>query len=121
MSEFTFLTEEQVFGDKQLDILKKYGTKAAISDYAILLGGSVFRYHHISEGNTLKNRIGWWWTKSLTVNNKAWGASGYGIYDCYFVWMRDIGARPVLPYSSIQSISTNKVRNSSGILEVEYG
>ena len=27
MSKFTFLTEEQVFGDKQLDILKKYGTK----------------------------------------------------------------------------------------------
>ena len=27
MSDFTFLIEEQVFGDKQLDILKKYGTK----------------------------------------------------------------------------------------------
>ena len=27
MNNFTFLTEEQVFGDKQLDILKKYGTK----------------------------------------------------------------------------------------------
>lgn len=27
MKDFTFLTEEQVFGDKQLDILKKYGTK----------------------------------------------------------------------------------------------
>ena len=27
MKDFTFLTKEQVFGDKQLDILKKYGTK----------------------------------------------------------------------------------------------
>ena len=27
MSKFTFLTEEQVYGDKQLDILKNMGQK----------------------------------------------------------------------------------------------
>ena len=36
MLDFTFLTEEQCFGDKQLDILKKYGTKCAITDFSIL-------------------------------------------------------------------------------------
>ena len=39
--DFTFLDEEQVFGDKQLDIIKKYGTKCAITDFSILLGGYV--------------------------------------------------------------------------------
>lgn len=32
MSNFTFLTEEQCFGNDKLDILKKRGTKAAITD-----------------------------------------------------------------------------------------
>ena len=41
MKDFTFLTEEQIFGDDQLDILKKYGTKCAITDFSILLGGYV--------------------------------------------------------------------------------
>ena len=36
MSEFTFLTEEQCFGSDKLNILKKRGTKAAISDFSIL-------------------------------------------------------------------------------------
>ena len=32
MSDFTFLTEEQCFGDNKLDILEKRGTKAAGSN-----------------------------------------------------------------------------------------
>lgn len=38
MSDFTFLTEEQIFGADQLEILKKRGTKAAVTDFSILLG-----------------------------------------------------------------------------------
>ena len=33
MSDFTFFTEEQCFGDEQLDILRKRGTKAAICSF----------------------------------------------------------------------------------------
>ena len=33
MSELTFLTEEQCFGNDKLDIFKKRGTKAAITDF----------------------------------------------------------------------------------------
>ena len=39
MEEMTFLEEEQIFGNDQLDIIKKYGTKCVIKDFAILLGG----------------------------------------------------------------------------------
>ena len=31
MNNFTFLTDEQIFGNSQLDILKNYGTKCAIT------------------------------------------------------------------------------------------
>ena len=33
MSDFTFLTEEQCFGSDKLDILKKRGIKAVITDF----------------------------------------------------------------------------------------
>ena len=56
MSKFTFLTEEQVFSDKQLDIYKKYGTKAAITDISILLGSYVSSNVYTNEENTLKNK-----------------------------------------------------------------
>ena len=120
MSDFTFLGVEQVFGDKQLDILKKYGTSAAISDYAILLGSNPLEYY-TNEGNTLKDRTGWWWTKSSEVHSNVLCVSRSGNRTSCYVNLRVIGARPALSYSSIQSISTNKVRNSMGILEVEYG
>ena len=56
MSDFTFLTKEQVFGDKQLDILKKYSTKAAITDFSILLRSYVSSNVYTNEENTLKNK-----------------------------------------------------------------
>jgi len=64
--EMTLLTEELYFDDKQkLDIVKKYGTRAAISDFAILLGGFVrFADEYTSEGTNLENRACYHWTKS---------------------------------------------------------
>ena len=121
MNNFTFLTDEQIFGNNQLDIISRYGTKCAITDFSILLGGCVSSDYYTSEGNTRKDRTGWWWTKS----------SG-GIWDVRVVidngrrnWRsvdeRYCGARPALPYSSIQSISSNGVRGANGIKEIEYG
>lgn len=39
MSDFTFLTEEQCYGNDKLDILKKRGATATMTDFSILLGG----------------------------------------------------------------------------------
>ena len=44
--DLTFLTKEQV---ENLEILKKYGTKAAITDFAILLGSCVTSDYYTSE------------------------------------------------------------------------
>lgn len=42
MDKFTLLSESQLFGSVEstkLEVLKKYGSKALITDYATFLGG----------------------------------------------------------------------------------
>ena len=125
MSEFTFLTREQCFGADKLDIFEKRGTKAAITDFSILLGGSVFN-EHVNNDSSLEGRVGYYWTKTdseklcqfyvHTVNEKG--------KDHDYVRARDGGARLALSFSSIPSIPTNGKsgkRARDGILEVEYG
>ena len=78
MSDFTFLTEEQYFGDDKLDILEKRGTKAAITDFSILLGAYVSDYH-VDNDSSLEGRTGYYWTKSDDGDNDARVVDGYGI------------------------------------------
>lgn len=120
MSNFTFLTEEQVFGSNQLDILKSYGTKCAMTDFSILLGGYVSSDTYTSEGNTKENRTGWWWMKTpYNDNARAVNSDGSSYWNS--VYTRTGSARPALPYSFISPISSNVVRGANGIKEVLYG
>ena len=123
MSDFTFLTEEQIFGSNQIDVIKKRGTKAAISDFSVLLGGWVSDYH-VDSDSSLKGRTGYYWTKSDDGDNDARAVYADGLRNCYDVDKRDGGARPALPFSSISNIPTNGEsgkRARDGVLEVEYG
>lgn len=70
MSDFTFLTEEQYFGSDKLEILEKRGTKAAITDFSILLGAYVSDYH-VDNDSSLEGRTGYYWTKSDDGDNDA--------------------------------------------------
>ena len=124
MSNFTFLTEEQYLGSDKLEILEKRGTKAAITDFSILLGAYVSNNIHIENDNSLEGRTGYYWTKSDDGNNDARVVFDYGTRDYGTVSKRNGGARPALPFSSISSIPTNGEsgkRARDGILEVEYG
>ena len=128
MGNFTFLTEEQCFGNGKLEVLEKRGTKVAITDFSILLGANVSDYH-IAYDNSLEGRTGWYWTKSDNMYNDtrvrvvpAFGNGHANIYGC--IDTRVGGARPVLQFLSISSIPTNGEsgkRARDGILEVEYG
>ena len=74
MSDFTFLTTGQIFGDnntERLDIFKKLGSLSAITDFSILLGGYVNDDYHANRLNNLANRTGWWWTKTCDGDNDA--------------------------------------------------
>ena len=119
--DFKFLTKEQVFGDNKLNIFERYGTNAAITDFAILLGGFVSNENYYDDNDSLEWRTNFYWTCS----NDSYGYvhvvtthgedSVYNVFECYG------GARPVLSYSSIKNLSVNKVIIEEGILEVEYG
>ena len=127
MSNLTFLTQEQCFGSEKLDVLQKRGTKAAMTDFSILLGGladSDKVYCHIKGDDSLEGRTGYYWTKSDAGDNDAMVVSRSGKESYFDVCKRSGGARPVLPFSSISSIPTNGVsgkRAKDGVLEVEYG
>lgn len=70
MSNFTFLTQEQFFEGDKLDIFKKRGTKATVTDFSILLGAYVSDYH-VDSDSSLKGRTGYYWTKSDDGDNDA--------------------------------------------------
>ena len=126
MKNLTFLTNKQC---EELDILKKRGTNAAMTDFSILLGGWVqgdTDYWHIYGDNSLEGRTGFYWTKSDDRDNNACGVGEDGNIYRYDAIRRFGGARPALPFSSISSIPTNGVsgapkRARDGVLEVEYG
>jgi len=123
MQELTLLEEKQIFGEKALDIIKKRGTKAAITDFAILLGGYVSGNYYVDGYNSLDKRTGWYWTKTNDDDYDARIVDFGGVSNDDYVDKRDGGLRPALPFSNIQSIPTNEVsgRKKDGVLEIEYG
>ena len=123
MKKLTLLEESQIFDDKALDVIKKRGIKAAITDFSILLGGFVSNNYHVDGYNSLDKRTGYYWTKTDDGDNDARVVDTAGDSHNCNVYERTGGLRPALSFSSIHQISTNKVsgRAKDGILEVEYG
>ena len=60
--EVTFLREEDIWGDRALEVIQAYGTKVGISDVAIALGTCM--------GSGTKNSAG-------VASGVAWSASSY--------------------------------------------
>lgn len=118
--DLTLLDINQIFGEKALSILKKYGTKAAITDFSILLGGYVSDLA-VNNSGELKDRTGWYWTKTDDGDSDARAVDGNGIGFWDYVIKRTGGCRPALPFSSISGVSSNRVRGNDGVLRVEYG
>ncbi len=118
MEKFTFLTKEQIFGEKKLDIIKRYGTKAAVTDFSILLNGYASTFSTDEDENT---RTGFWWTKSSDMILEAYAVTASGDQDYYAVIDREIGCRPAINYSSIMDDSSFNKRGYNSVLEVLYG
>ena len=57
--DITTLKKDQIFGSSELEIFKKRGVQAAISDYAICCGGFVSSSCYIGNNQKLENRTGW--------------------------------------------------------------
>ena len=126
MDKLTFLTCDQLYGrlfnSNGLDIIKKLGPLAAITDFSILLGGEVSKSDFSNEGKELKHRAGSYWTKTKFTDDDILIVKHI---DCRGFYSdksaHEIGARPALQYSSIADNVISKVRRPDGILEIEYG
>ena len=123
MSDFTILTQGQFFDSDKVDIIRKRGTKAAITDFSVLLGGEVSKNYYVDNDSYFDGIIGDYWTKSCGRDYGVRVIETNGYWYDRDVNGRFVGARPALPFSSINSIPTNGVsrRAQDGILEVEYG
>ena len=109
MLDLTLLSEDQVFGDNQLDILKKYGRSCIVTDFAILT--EIIK----------QNLYGKWWTKTPGKNGDISFVNELGDNDFSFVDGYLVGIRPTFAYSSIKSNFSNEERKVFGIKEIEYG
>ena len=71
----TLLTEDQIWGNRALDVMKKYGTRTALTDLAIVLGGLMGRSTTTSEGE----RSGYFWSASATHDGYVRAVSDDGV------------------------------------------
>lgn len=123
----TLLSEGQIWGndrESQLEVMRKYGTKAAITDLCVLTGSSLCEDtdYNIDEDSSLKGRTSWFWTRSSDNDNNARVVSKYGDRRRIYRSERLGAVRPALQSSVIFSqISPNRVRGYNGTEEVEYG
>ena len=120
--EVTFLREEDIWGDRALEVIQAYGTAVGISDVAIALGTCM--------GSGTKNSAG-------VASGYAWSASSYEIegvrtvlYDggrsYYNPSKRKAAGCPALPFSVTSLIRPNNVRamrlaNGKTVQICEYG
>lgn len=125
--DLTLLSEGQIWGngnEAQLEVIRKYGTKAAITDLCVLTGSYLCEDtdYNIDEDSSLKSRTSWFWTRSDDNDNdvRAVYETGNRTFKCRYV--RYGAVRPALQSSVIFSqISPNRVRGYNGTEEVEYG
>ena len=125
--DLTLLSEGQLWGndkESQLEVIRKYGTKAAITDLCVLTGSYLCEDtdYNIDEDSSLKGRTSWFWTRSDDNDNDVREVLKYGNMINKYRYKRNGVVRPALQSSVIFSqISPNRVRGYNGTEEVEYG
>ena len=133
--EYTLLREEECFGgdgEETIEVIKKRGTKAAITDYAIINGGFYSDFTRVDSNNELDGRTGWYWTRSASRDDSVGVASAHSVTDRGLDYSdifttKSNGIRPVSKFESINRIPCNGARKSAlrrekdGVEYVLYG
>ena len=125
--DLTLLSEGQIWGnsnESQLEVIRKYGTKAAITDLCVLTGSYLCEDtdYNIDEDRSLTGRTSWFWTRSDDGDNDVRAVHENGSRYLKYRCQRHGAVRPALQSSVIFSqISPNRVRGYNGTEEVEYG
>ena len=125
--DLTLLSGGQIWGnsnESQLEVIRKYGTKAAITDLCVLTGSYLCEDtdYNIDEDRSLTGRTSWFWTRSDDGDNDVRAVHDAGFRFSKYRYGRSGAVRPALQSSVIFSqISPNRVRGYNGTEEVEYG
>ena len=122
--ELTLLSGGQIWGNRnepQLEVICKYGAKAAITDLCILTGVYLCE-DTIDEDRSLTGRTSCFWTRSDDGDNDVREVDVDGDRVDVYRYKRYGAVRPALQSSVIFSqISPNKVSGYNGTEEVEFG
>ncbi len=125
--DLTLLSEGQIRGnssESQLEVIRKYGRKTAITDLCVLTGSYLCEdtVYNIDEDKSLTGRTSCFWTRSDDGDNDVRAVNKNGFRSYIYRYERYGAVRPVLQSSVIFSqISPNRVRGYNGTEEVEYG
>ena len=105
MDYFTLVNKEQLLGKQKLNIIKKYGTQAGITDLGILLGGYVSNKNLVHNKISRKIYAGCWWTQTQNENNATLNQIYITHINNEYYYARptekQIGIRPAIRYSEI--------------------
>ena len=117
--DFTFLKEDQIWGDDALEVMKHYGTEVTPTDLSYLLGGIIADNPTFGGGITITCEP---WTASLSGNGYVCcvdfdGRNGRS----EFADSRNVSARPVLSPFEASKISPSNAKVINGIRVAEYG
>ena len=120
MLDLTFLTKEDVFGNRyfcnKLDIIKKCGTKCVATDFARLLGQD----HYLIDGKSM----GSWWTQTAKngdqYNYSVNIVDGNGTIYWIDTYYRYVGGRPSFDYSLLKE-PVIEIKEENDIKEIIYG
>lgn len=120
LDNFTFFTKEQCCLDQKLDILKKRGIRAEVTDFSLLLRARVQEI----DDEILESQKKWYWTSSFLNENVVYVIADEALRLCWLYSSgREISARPTLSYQKIEDIILSGAfqRANDGVLELLYG
>ncbi len=122
----TLLSKDQVCIN-QLEMFRKYGTNAAITDFSLLLGIEVSSDHtsdtsYYQDKDFVDTRAADYWTKTQE-EDKVIAISSYSFGYFSPKKMNDLylGIRPAVKYSDIKNQVDGKKISDKEVTEVEYG
>ena len=106
--ELTLLSEEEIWGvngGRQLDVLDKYGTIAAITDLVVLTGGYCenTQTYTVYYDYALKGRTSWCYTRSSDGDGDVRGVNLAGSRNLASRYLRGGAVRPALLSPSVFS------------------
>lgn len=106
---YRLLSQEQVFGEKRIDLISAIGTVCSASDFAVISGAD------ISEKGTGK-----WFLSSASGYGDVCMVDESGNQRMAYATARG-GVRPVIEYPDISRLSCTAVKDISGFEEAAFG